>query len=111
MRKPAIVLALSFVGCAHSPARFDSSVSELTSTEIEATRVVRGNPQRADGTVNPIDVVWVADVNAVEEATATPGLGLLCGDADVDPTHVCPGTTPGPSSPPPDSSGPPPPPN
>jgi hypothetical protein len=59
--------------------------------------------------VNPIDVVWVADVTAVEEATASPGIDPLCGDTATDPPHVCPGTTPAPSSPPESGSPPPPP--
>ena len=110
MRKPAIILAF-LVGCAHASTSSNSSASQPISTEIEATRVVPGNPTRPDGAVNPIDLVWVADVTAVEEATADPGMEPLCGDTDNDPPHLCPGTgtAPAPSSPPESGSPPPPP--
>lgn len=106
VRRPAIILALCLAGCAHAQASSDPSI---TSTVVEATAVPHGSPPRPEGAVNPIDVVWVADVTAVEEATASPGIDPLCGDAATDPPHVCPGTTPAPSSPPESGSPPPPP--
>ena len=111
MRTPTFILALSLVGCAHMRSASDPANPEATSTVIEAKRVVPGSPMRPDGAVNPIYVVWVSDVVAVEETTSNPGMGPLCGDTDVDPPHVCPGTTPAPSSPPDSSSSPPPPPD
>jgi hypothetical protein len=108
--KPALVLALSVVACAHTRASSNGSIAESTSTVVEATRVVPGNPTRPDGAVSPIELVSVADVTAVEEATSSPGLPPMCGGGDSDPPHVCPGTTPAPSSPT-DSGSPPPPPD
>jgi hypothetical protein len=113
VRIPVVILAFLLVGCAHTSASSDSSTSQSasTETEIEATRVVRGSPTRPDGAVNPIDLVWVADVTAVENDTADPGMDPWCGDTDVDPPHLCPGTgtAPAPASPPESGSPPPPP--